>query len=1188
MRQGRVGQLVVGVALSLAACSFPEPSVPAGREIACSEGDLCPTGQTCAPLLHRCVADADLLGPPLSLLSPTLSPALGNRTTRFEVTVVASREPAGLLRVTGLAARGGVVARWPFTCEPCDADRLCRCSTTFDQEPIPPEGPMAVEIEGEDRGGRRGGPLTAGTLLLDFTAPALAAPATLELTAPAGAPRGVTALGPGGSARLCFRTTEPLATTPTFEVEGGEGLQLTLDGAVSTAERFCVVADRSSSAADGARVPFARLVDAAGNAARVPLLPSDAPLRLDGTPPQPPELSPDRGLLHRRAPWGVPGAIGVPQQSVISRGEAFGEAGVLRLFADRERTALLAEAAVTAGALTQPIAILGPDRSELWAELWDAAGNVQGGGPVRIREGEWTATLGNKELGETQLNPHECSAQPVHGGRLLQADDEARELDARTGPTATATAISGAATWRERSASFGPALQEPVAAHDPASGTTFLFGYRQDDQLRSTRELWAWDGRDWRRVDDGSREGPSVRLDPSLTFDRARGRLVLFGGADLLGFYASLCDTWEWTGVRWIRMADCQAGGRTDPDQPPPREKGALAFDPVSGLSVLIGGNDDSVNLTSDAWAWNGRTWRVLRKPGAGRTAANLVFRPGGSGGSLFLHGGDLDDGFGFDEPANETWEGRWNPGRADYDWQKLAGGTLCRFGEPACFRGLTAIAPDGTPWRIERDDSSSSLPLFNVWFWNGNSWESPESTVASHIDAFIARGDDPARPFLVVGSLGTSPEGTTWDCSFGDDGSCRKRHRPGTLPLDRTDGSLAFDPAGHGLLMGGLPPGLSTGDLTEAAFWDGDDWRPLTTASAGPGPSARSVPALGWNAAAGRFWLFGGRHNEGSATVNPADAWAFDPGAGRWSPLAPTGLPGSSTSHLSVVESGSGVLLAGGAGEGLLKADATPAFTAAGPAPTGEGHVVLDPASGRYLQSSRTAPVLTSWAPGESAWQPIAGVPHGVEGPVIADGAARKVLFLLDLIAASGRPGAVLQLQGGQAVPLPIADPEGDGEPQVRIDPTAGYDPMRGTTLLFAGATLDRDLRDTWELSLAHERPALVCRWRLAAARLPASAELRSARLHAQAGGSGGIEASNWLEGRWQRWGGCSASDGGCPDGGTTLDLGGIPPEQVARSGWDRGAFGTRLTPGEENGAGLSRLSASELAFTLGYRLAP
>jgi hypothetical protein len=62
---------------------------------------------------------------------------------------------------------------------------------------------------------------------------------------------------------------------------------------------------------------------------------------------------------------------------------------------------------------------------------------------------------------------------------------------------------------------------------------------------RWLRDLWEWDGERWMLL--ASSGPPSNGGQPGFVHDRARNRLVLFGGGNLPG-------TWEWTGRSWSRV----------------------------------------------------------------------------------------------------------------------------------------------------------------------------------------------------------------------------------------------------------------------------------------------------------------------------------------------------------------------------------------------------------------------------------------------------------------------------------------------------------------------------------------------------------------------------------------------------------------------------------------------------------
>lgn len=89
------------------------------------------------------------------------------------------------------------------------------------------------------------------------------------------------------------------------------------------------------------------------------------------------------------------------------------------------------------------------------------------------------------------------------------------------------------------------------------------------------------------------------------------------------------------------------------------------------------------------------------------------------------------------------------------------------------------------------------------------------------------------------------------------------------------------------------------------------------------------------------------------------------------------------------------------------------------------------------------------------------------------------------------------LQYSNGWS-PLPIADPENDGEPSLgKNDLAAGYDLQREVSVI-----VDRTDQSVWELSVAHQRPQVNLRFALAP--LPNRGEITAVRLRLTAGGKG------------------------------------------------------------------------------------
>jgi hypothetical protein len=98
----------------------------------------------------------------------------------------------------------------------------------------------------------------------------------------------------------------------------------------------------------------------------------------------------------------------------------------------------------------------------------------------------------------------------------------------------------------EQVANMGPRARF-THAMTGTSGATLLFGGLapavENAPPELFRDTWTWDGEYWHQRQD---MGPSPRLWPAMSWDVARRRGVLFGGATLVGENVIyLNDTWE-------------------------------------------------------------------------------------------------------------------------------------------------------------------------------------------------------------------------------------------------------------------------------------------------------------------------------------------------------------------------------------------------------------------------------------------------------------------------------------------------------------------------------------------------------------------------------------------------------------------------------------------------------------------
>ena len=104
-----------------------------------------------------------------------------------------------------------------------------------------------------------------------------------------------------------------------------------------------------------------------------------------------------------------------------------------------------------------------------------------------------------------------------------------------------------------------------------------------------------------------------------MTYDPARGRVVLFGGENSKATYG---DIWEWDGTTWTLRAASSG--------PIPRWGLAMVYDPVRGHVVLYGGGlavNGGIADFSDTWEFDGAQISAADTAGSRRMAGSPSIR---------------------------------------------------------------------------------------------------------------------------------------------------------------------------------------------------------------------------------------------------------------------------------------------------------------------------------------------------------------------------------------------------------------------------------------------------------------------------------------------------------------------------------------------------------------------------------
>lgn len=159
-------------------------------------------------------------------------------------------------------------------------------------------------------------------------------------------------------------------------------------------------------------------------------------------------------------------------------------------------------------------------------------------------------------------------------------------------------------------------------AYDAARGWTVHFG--------GTPDTWEYDDGIWVRH---AVAGPSARTGHGLTYDAARGRVVLFGGG------ARLADTWEYDGADWTQRATATS--------PPGRSGTALVYDPARRRVVLFGGTG-----LADTWNYDGTNWAQASPALSPPARFGYAIAYDQARGRVVLFGGSLGGSY-----LADTWE---------------------------------------------------------------------------------------------------------------------------------------------------------------------------------------------------------------------------------------------------------------------------------------------------------------------------------------------------------------------------------------------------------------------------------------------------------------------------------------------------------------------------------------------------
>jgi N-acetylneuraminic acid mutarotase len=173
-------------------------------------------------------------------------------------------------------------------------------------------------------------------------------------------------------------------------------------------------------------------------------------------------------------------------------------------------------------------------------------------------------------------------------------------------------------------------------AYDPATNKVILFGgVAGDDYETYFNDTWSFDvaSRTWTNLMPGD-EVPSPRAGHCMEYDPATHKIVLFGG---VGPVSAQNDTWAYDPATNTWTSLYPSG-----DVPPAREQASMVYDKAAGKMILFGGIGDGDVFDDQTWAYDpvAVKWQNLHATGSplGRAGHSMAYDE--AEGTTILFGG--------------------------------------------------------------------------------------------------------------------------------------------------------------------------------------------------------------------------------------------------------------------------------------------------------------------------------------------------------------------------------------------------------------------------------------------------------------------------------------------------------------------------------------------------------------------
>ena len=270
----------------------------------------------------------------------------------------------------------------------------------------------------------------------------------------------------------------------------------------------------------------------------------------------------------------------------------------------------------------------------------------------------------------------------------------------------------------------------------------------------------------WTQVTPATSPGP--RSAQAMVYDEANQNIVMFGGSlDDTGDLGT--DTWTWDGATWTQRITQHA--------PPGSWSPAMTFDTTNQNVVLVSGDGGpATGSPADTWIWDGTDWTQAQPVHAPSARINTMMANDPVRGRVVLFGGAIDN-----VNQNDTWE--WD----GTDWTQISP----TISPPE--RCLHQMIFDGNAIVMNGGNGITSSFLDDTWTYDGTTW-TQATTVFTPPARWMSTMmyDSVLGRVVMFGGLDASESGIndTWEWN----GSQWRQRAPLTSPATRWQYGGAYD----------------------------------------------------------------------------------------------------------------------------------------------------------------------------------------------------------------------------------------------------------------------------------------------------------------------------------------------------------------------------------------------------------